>query len=84
MLTLGSVPHATLPTPTPPALPIPLVLLLLLVFLVLYVRLVIYFLEDLYQPERRVSGGNKDLWALIIVLGSVVGIMAYLLVGREN
>ena len=79
---VGSAPHA--PLPTLPALPIPLMLLLLLVFLVLYVRLVIYFLEDLYQPERRVSGGNKDLWALIIVLGSVVGIMAYLLIGRES
>jgi len=66
------------------SLPPQIVVLLAIVFLLVYLRLVMYFIEDLYQPERRVSGGNKDLWALIIVLGSVLGIMAYLLVGREN
>jgi Phospholipase_D-nuclease N-terminal len=69
---------------TPPPLPLPLVLLLLLVFLVLYVRLVMYFIEDLYKPERRVSGGDKTVWLFIIIFFSVVGIVAYLLVGREN
>lgn len=69
---------------TMPALPLPLMLVLLLIFFVLYVRVVLYFLQDLYQPERRVNGDNKDFWALVIVFGSVLGIMAYLLVGREN
>ncbi len=43
-----------------------------------------YFAQDLYRPERRVSGGDKTVWLFIIVFGSVVGCMAYLLFGRES
>ena len=64
----------------PPAL----VALLAIVFLLVYLRLVMYFIEDLYQPERRVAGGDKTVWLVIIVCGSVIGILAYLLVGRES
>lgn len=66
------------------SLPPLLVILPLIVFLIIYVRIVMYCLEDLYKPERRVSGFTKDVWAIIIVVGSVVGIMAYFLFGREN
>ncbi len=79
MIALGSAPRATLP-----ALPPALVALLAIVFLVVYLRLVMYFIEDLYQPERRVAGGDKAVWLVIIVFGSVIGILAYLLIGREN
>jgi phage shock protein PspC (stress-responsive transcriptional regulator) len=66
------------------ALPPALVALLAIVFLVVYVRLLMYFIEDLYRPERRVAGGDKTVWLVIIVFGSVIGILAYILIGREN
>lgn len=65
-------------------LPLPLVLLTAAILIVIDLRVAMYFLDDLYKPDRRVAGGNKDVWAAIIVLGSIVGMMAYLLVGREN
>lgn len=71
----------------PSALPAPpplLIILMVIVFLIIYVRLVMYFVEDLYKPERRVAGGDKTFWLVIIVFGSVLGILAYLLVGRES
>jgi hypothetical protein len=46
--------------------------------------IVIYCIVDLYKPERRVRGGNKIVWLLIILLVSTLGWLAYLLVGRED
>lgn len=66
------------------SLPPQIVVLLAIVFLLVYLRLVMYFIEDLYQPERRVSGGDKTVWLVIILFGSVLGILAYLLIGRES
>lgn len=74
--------HSSSPFNT--ALPPALVVVLALVFIAVYLRVLMYFIQDLYKPERRVSGGNKDIWAIIIVFGSIVGILAYLLVGREE
>lgn len=51
---------------------------------IIYVRLVTYCIDDLYKPERVVVGFSKDVWAIIIVLGSIAGIAAYLLYGRAN
>jgi hypothetical protein len=65
-------------------LPLPLALLIAATLIVIDLWVATRFLNDLYKPERRVAGGNKDVWAAIIVLGSVVGMLAYLLVGREN
>jgi len=67
-----------------PTLPVPITILLVIVFIAIYVRVVKYFVDDLYLPERRVSGGDKTVWLVIIIFGSVLGILAYLLVGREN
>lgn len=67
-----------------PGLPPLLVVLLVLVFIILYLWLVKYFVDDLYRPERRVAGGDKTFWLLVILFGSVLGILAYLLVGRES
>lgn len=61
-----------------------LAIILAIIFLAMYVRIVIYFINDLYQPERHVAGGNKDAWLVIILVGSIAGMMAYLLFGREN
>ena len=61
-----------------------LVIVLTIIFVALYVRLIKYFVDDLYRPERRVAGGDKTFWLVVLVFGSVLGILAYLLVGREN
>ncbi len=54
-----------------------------LVGLALDLAIAYTFLMDLYRPERRVSGGDKTIWALIILFGSVLGWAAYLFYGRE-
>ena len=41
-------------------------------------------LHDLTRPERRVRGGNKPIWAVVIVLGQLLGPLVYFLVGREE
>jgi hypothetical protein len=63
--------------------PLPIVIAMI-VAVVLYVRVVTYFISDLYKPERVVVGFSKDVWAVIIILGSIAGMAAYLLFGRAN
>ena len=46
--------------------------------------MVIFSIVDLYRPERRVRGGSKIVWLLIILLVSTLGWVAYLLFGREE
>ena len=46
--------------------------------------LIVYCLIDLARPERRVRGGSKLLWALIILLVSTFGPLVYLFLGRED
>lgn len=41
-------------------------------------------LRDLVQPDRRVKGDNKVVWALVIVFGQLLGPIVYLLVGRDE
>lgn len=41
-------------------------------------------LYDLTRPERRVKGGSKLAWALVIVLVQMLGPLVYFLVGRED
>ena len=48
------------------------------------IGLLVYSLRDLYRPERRVKGGNKTLWLLIILLLSTVGPLLYVFYGRED
>ncbi|HEX8983132.1 MAG TPA: PLDc N-terminal domain-containing protein [Ktedonobacterales bacterium] len=62
----------------------PLFIILPLIVLVIDVAMVVYCLNDLYKPERRVAGGNKDTWAFIIIIIGMVGWIAYLYFGREN
>ena len=76
------MPHSNLSAM--PAIPPLVAILLIVVFIALYLRLVKYFVDDLYLPERRVAGGDKTLWLFVILFGSVLGILAYLLVGRES
>ena len=41
-------------------------------------------LYDLTRPERRVKGGNKLVWGLVIVLGQTLGPLVYFFFGRED
>lgn len=65
-------------------LPLPLTLALAIVVILIDLRVALYFLNDLYQPERRVAGGDKSVWAAIIIFGSILGMMAYMFFGREG
>lgn len=64
--------------------PLPIGLLFAIVAFALDVVIALYFVQDLMQPERRVAGGDKTIWLVIILFGSVLGWAAYLLVGRVN
>lgn len=63
---------------------IQLLLLLLLPILVIQLVLLVVALRDLLRPERRVRGGNKLVWGLIIVLVNLIGPILYFAVGRED
>jgi hypothetical protein len=54
-----------------------------LILLVIDLLVVIYCLDDLLKPERRVAGGNKAIWAIILIF-SGIGWIFYLLFGRER
>ena len=54
-----------------------------LIILLLDLLIVMYCLDDLLKPERRVAGGNKAIWAIILIF-SGVGWVIYLLFGRET
>lgn len=41
-------------------------------------------LYDLTRPERKVKGGNKWIWAIIIVLVNLIGPLVYFFFGREE
>ena len=41
-------------------------------------------LIDLERDERRVRGGRKVVWALIIVFVNIIGPIVYFTVGREE
>ena len=57
---------------------------LILPLLALQLILIAVSLWDLTRPERRVKGGTKWVWALVIVFGQLVGPLVYLFVGREE
>jgi Phospholipase_D-nuclease N-terminal len=62
----------------------PRLLFALVPLVLLDLGMVVYSIVDLYQPDRRVRGGNKLLWLLVILLVSTLGWLVYLLVGREE
>jgi Phospholipase_D-nuclease N-terminal len=63
---------------------LPLTVVSAIVALLVDLAIAFYFIQDLYQPERRVSGSDKTVWLVIILFGSVLGWMAYLLIGRQE
>jgi hypothetical protein len=46
--------------------------------------LVIFCLFDIFRADRRVRGGSKLVWALVVVLIGTLGPLAYLFFGRED
>lgn len=60
------------------------VLLLLLPIALIELGLLVYALVDLLRPERRVLGGSKLVWGLVIVLINGIGPLLYLIVGRRE
>lgn len=71
------------PSSTSPisGLPPSVALVVGVIFLILDLWVALRFINDLYQPERRVNG-DKNTWAIIILFGSVFGMLAYVLIGR--
>ena len=56
---------------------------LILPLILLQIGLLVWALIDLTQPERRVRGDSKVVWALIIIFVSFFGPLLYFIVGRE-
>jgi hypothetical protein len=59
------------------------VVAIVLPLLVIQLALIAIALRDLIQPERRVRGNSKALWAVVIVVGELLGPLLYFFVGRE-
>ena len=60
------------------------VVALLLPLVVIQLGLIIAALYDLEKEERRVRGGSKLLWVLIIVFINVIGPIVYFTAGRQD
>jgi len=60
------------------------ILLLLAPVVIIQLGLMIAALIDLERDERRVRGGRKVVWALIIVFINIVGPIVYFAAGRED
>ena len=60
------------------------ILPLLFPLIALQVLLAAFALWDLTRPERRVRGGSKLVWGIVIVLGELLGPLIYFFAGREE
>jgi hypothetical protein len=60
------------------------ILALLAPIVLIQLGLMVVALIDLERDERRVRGGSKLAWALVIVFLNVIGPILYLTVGRED
>ena len=60
------------------------ILLAIIPLALIDLAMVIYSILDLFKSDRRVKGGNKLIWLLVILLVSTFGWLAYLLFGREE
>ncbi|HET9613201.1 MAG TPA: PLD nuclease N-terminal domain-containing protein [Candidatus Limnocylindrales bacterium] len=57
---------------------------LLIPIVVIQLGLMIAALIDLEREDRRVRGGSKLVWVLVIVFVNVIGPLIYFLAGREE
>jgi len=60
------------------------ILALLAPLVVIQLGLMIAALFDLEKEDRRVRGGSKLIWALVIVFVNVLGPLIYFVAGREE
>jgi Phospholipase_D-nuclease N-terminal len=60
------------------------ILLLILPILVIELALLGLAIRDLLRTDRRVRGGNKGVWALVILVFSLLGPILYFVIGRED
>jgi hypothetical protein len=60
------------------------ILALLAPIVLIQLGLMVVALIDLERDERRVRGGSKLAWALVIVFLNVIGPILYLTVGRDD
>jgi hypothetical protein len=60
------------------------IIALLAPIVVIQLGLLIAGLIDLGRDERHVRGGNKIVWALIIVFVNLLGPIIYFVAGRED
>lgn len=59
-------------------------LVLLLPIALIELGLIIFSLYDLTRPGRKVRGGNKIIWVIVILFFNLLGPLLYLTVGREE
>ena len=57
---------------------------LLAPLVIIQLGLLVFALRDLLNPERKVKGGNKLVWGLVIVFINFIGPLVYLVAGREE
>jgi ABC-2 type transport system ATP-binding protein len=62
----------------------PTILLLVVPLLLVQLALLVLAAVDLLRDDRRVRGGSKPMWALIIVFVNLIGPILYFLVGRDE
>jgi hypothetical protein len=60
------------------------ILALLAPIILIQLGLMIAALIDLEHEERRVRGGSKLVWVLVIVFVNVIGPIIYFVAGREE
>jgi Phospholipase_D-nuclease N-terminal len=60
------------------------IVLLLLPVLVIQLALIVLALRDLLKPERRVRGGSKLVWGVVILVVNLIGPILYFVAGREE
>jgi len=60
------------------------IIALLIPIIVIQLGLMIAALVDLERDERRVRGGSKLVWAVVIVFVNILGPILYFVGGREE
>ncbi len=60
------------------------IILIAIPLVLIEVGLLLFAAYDLFQEDRRVRGGNKVVWAVVIVLVNILGPLAYFFMGRDE
>ena len=56
---------------------------LILPLVIIQLGLMVFALWDLVK-RKRVKGGNKLVWGIVIVIANIIGPILYLIIGREE